>query len=73
MAAARRPASSAKKGGDGYKVTAPLVQAALESGLPMQFREGDVLPEGISKESLDHLLDLGYVAKGDVPAESDSE
>jgi hypothetical protein len=72
MPAAKKAAAPAKKG-DGFRVVAPLVQASLDSGTPMQFREGDILPDGISKESLEHLQSLGYVTKGDAPAESDDE
>lgn len=73
MAVVKKTAAAKAGKADGYRVTAPLVQAYLDSGTPMQFREGDVLPDGISKESLEHLEDLGYINKGEAPAPSDDE
>lgn len=62
MAAPRKP--------KGYKVTAPLVQVRLGNRAE-QFYDGDVLPGGVSEESLKHLVDLGYVEATDAPVETD--
>lgn len=55
------------------RVTAPLVQVTLGSRA-VQFYHGDVLPDGVSEDSVKHLKSLGYVedVKGvEAPAESD--
>lgn len=62
MAATKKP--------KGFVVTAPLVQVSLGSRA-VQFYSGDVLPEGVSEDSLKHLKSLGYVEEIDAPAESD--
>lgn len=67
MAAAKKAAATS-----GHRITAPLVQVDL-GGRPARFYQGDVLPEGVSEESLKHLASLGYVEKFDEPAESDSK
>ena len=53
-------------------VTAPLVQVVLGSRA-VQFYHGDVLPEGVSEDSIEHLKSLGYVTEGDAPAEPDEK
>lgn len=53
-------------------VSAPLVQVRLGDRV-VHFYQGDILPEGVSQESLDHLLDLGYVTGSDAPAETDDK
>lgn len=68
-------AGAAKKstsGAKGQRITAPLVQVDL-GGRPARFYQGDVLPEGVSEESLKHLASLGYVEEIDAPAEPDSK
>lgn len=54
------------------KVTAQLVQVTL-GGRAVQFYQGDVLPDGVSEDSVKHLESLGYVEKVDAPIESDSK
>ena len=66
MVAASR--SSTKKG---LKVTAPLVAVKDSNGNVVHLYQGDVLPDGTSQESIDHLQDLGYVDKTDAPVASD--
>jgi hypothetical protein len=60
------PAKKAK----GLKVTAPLVQVDI-AGRSSQFYRGDILPEGVSDESLEHLKGLGYVDEVDAPESDD--
>lgn len=62
-------AASAKKA-KGLKVSAPLVQVSLSSR-SVQFFYGDILPEGVSEESIDHLKSLGYVEEIDAPESDD--
>lgn len=70
MPAAKKAAS---KGGS-LRVTAPLVQVQL-GDRSVQFSEGDVLPDGVSQESIEHLQSLEYVEsvgkvdEGDAPAD----
>lgn len=69
MAAAKKAASKGS-----FKVTAPLVQVQL-GDRSVQFQNGDVLPDGVSDESIDHLKSLDYVEavgkvdEGDAPAD----
>lgn len=64
MAAARKA--------KGLKVTAPLVQVGL-GARSVQFFSGDILPEGVSEESVKHLKSLGYVEEIDVDTEPDDK
>lgn len=64
--------AAAKKKGGVLKVSAPLVQIRLGNKIVHLF-DGDIVPEGASPESLDHLLGLGYVTEGDAPVESDEK
>lgn len=52
------------------KVTAPLVQVDL-AGRSAQFFNGDVLPDGVSEDSLEHLKELGYVEESEAPDAGD--
>jgi len=61
MAVARKP--------KGFKVTAPLVQVRF-SDRAVQFYYGDILPDGVSDESIEHLKSLGYVEEINAPTES---
>lgn len=45
---------------DSLRVTAPLVQVRVKDKIVYLF-EGDVLPEGVSQESIDHLRDLDFI------------
>jgi hypothetical protein len=64
MPAAAKPS---KKGGV-LRVTAPLVAAITEDGTTIHLFQGDVVPDGISQESVDHLVSLEYVSDKDAPA-----
>lgn len=55
-------AEKASKGAD-YVVTAPLVGVKDENDNARQLYEGDVVPDGTSQESIDWLLELGFVEK----------
>lgn len=44
-----------------YKVTAPLITATTENGVALNLYFGDVVPSGLSKESMDHLSELGFI------------
>jgi hypothetical protein len=59
--------AAAKKSND-LRVVAPLVQVEL-GGRAAQFYYGDILPEGVSEDSLKHLKSLGYVDSFDAPDE----
>lgn len=61
---------AAKKKGGGFTVVAPLVGIVTENGTALQLFAGDIVPEGTKQESIDHLLDLGYITEGDAPAEA---
>ena len=65
-------AAPRKKGG-GLKVVAPLVAVTSENGKVSQLFVNDIVPEGTKRESIDHLLGLGYVVEVDGPAEPDSK
>jgi hypothetical protein len=45
-----------------YVVTAPLVQAAVADRV-LHFHKGAILPGGVSKSSVEHLLSIGFVAQ----------
>lgn len=51
----------------GYTVTAPLVTARTENGRIVYLYFGDVVPSGLSQESIDHLRGLGFVKAGEEP------
>lgn len=59
---------AAAKKAKGLKVNAPLVQVQL-GDRAAQFYFGDILPEGVSEDSLNHLKSLGYVDEVDAPAD----
>lgn len=80
---AKKAAASAKKSdsakGGGLRVVAPLVEVPIGSQV-MQFGYGDILPDGVDPERLEHLKSLGFVESGDIapapeptPAEPDGE
>lgn len=70
MAAAAKKAASSGKGDSVLKVTAPLVQVQIGKQVLHLFH-GDVVPDGVSKEQLDHLSELGYVASDEAPDSGD--
>lgn len=43
------------------RVTAPLVTARTTTGRVVYLYKGDVVPEGITVDSLSHLRDLGFI------------
>ena len=69
MPAARKRAESKAVG---HVVTGSLVQARVGDRV-LHFHRGDVLPEGVSQESLEHLKSLGYVAEGSDPVGEDDQ
>lgn len=61
MAAAKPVESRSSTEGGSLKVVAPLVSVKDEKGNVKQLSRGDIIPEGTSQESIDHLRDLGFV------------
>lgn len=45
-------------------VSAPMVMAIMESGFTRHFYRGDVLPDDVSKESVEHLKRRGALSSG---------
>jgi hypothetical protein len=60
-------AAAAKKSDD-LVVSAPLVTVRTKAGADRQLYRGDVVGDDVTKESVDHLRDLGFVSD-----ESDSK
>lgn len=54
------------------RVTAPLVQVGV-GDRSVQYFYGDVLPDGVSEDSVKHLKSLGYVEEADGPASDASD
>jgi hypothetical protein len=48
------------------KVTAVMVTAKTENDRIVYLYRGDVVPEGVSADSLEHLKSLGFVTEDDV-------
>ncbi len=46
-------------------VTAPLALVHTEGGRTVYLHEGDVLPDDATKESVDHLKQLGFLSTSD--------
>ena len=46
-----------------FTVTAPLVAAKDAQGNVVHLFHGDIVPEGVQQESIDHLLSLEYISK----------
>lgn len=55
---------AARSGAKVERVVAPLVQVKVANRI-LHFYRGDVLPEGVDKESLENLRGLGFVASED--------
>lgn len=55
--------AAAKKSADTYVVLGALIQVQVGSQL-LQYSFGDVLPEGLSEESIEHLTENGLIEKG---------
>lgn len=55
------------------KVTAPLVVATTENGRVMHLYRGDIVPSDVTKESLDNLKSLGFVADAKAADKADVE
>lgn len=64
-------ARKAKGGSDTYVVAGPLIQVQVGSQL-LQYSFGDVLPGGVSEESVAHLSENGLIQKGEVVTEPES-
>lgn len=60
---ANAPKSEKKAGA--LVVSAPLVAVATNSGGVRQLYRGDVVGDDVTKESVDHLKDLGFVAEAE--------
>lgn len=45
-----------------YRVVAPLVGVQIGSQV-LQFSAGDILPQGVKAEAVEHLRDLGFIEK----------
>lgn len=56
--------SATKKGGT-LTVLAPLVAVKNKKGDIVHLFAGDVVPEGTKQESIDHLLELGYLIESE--------
>ena len=48
------------------RVSAPLVMARTKNDRVVHLYKGDIVPEEITKESVDNLKDLGFVTTDDV-------
>ena len=46
-----------------FRVTAMLVTVKDSNGTPRYLGRGDLIPDGTTQESIDHLVDLGYAAE----------
>lgn len=65
MAAARKTAESKttdEQKGDALYVSAPIVVVKVEGNRVVHLFKGDVLPKGVTKESLENLQQLGFVS-----------
>jgi hypothetical protein len=63
-------ARSSSKVAKALQVTAPLVQVQM-GDRSVQFFNGDVLPDGVSEDSVEHLKSLGYVDEVKAPDAGD--
>ena len=45
-------------------VSAPLVAVSTKGGAVRHLYRGDVVGDDVTKESLDHLKDLGFISDG---------
>jgi len=50
-----------------YIVTAAMVTALSENNRVVYLYKGDLVPEGLAKESIEHLKGLGFVKAGSEP------
>lgn len=55
---------SAAKSGD-LVVSAPLVSVRTKGGADRHHYFGDILGDDVTKESVDHLKDLGFVSESE--------
>lgn len=51
----------------GLIVTAPMVTAKTSNDRIVTLYWGDLVPEGLAKESIEHLKELGFVKAGSEP------
>lgn len=49
----------------GLMVTAPLVSVLTENRSVLHLRKGDILPSGVTADSVKHLKSLGFVAEAE--------
>ena len=49
------------------RVSAGMITAKTENHRIVYLYRGDVVPEGVSADSLEHLKSLGFVTEDDVP------
>lgn len=57
-----------------YRVTAPLVVARQKGGTNVHVYAGSPVPDSVSKEEVDRLLEGGFIeAVGEASAESDGD
>lgn len=54
-----------------FKVTTSMVTARTENDRIVYLYHGDIVPEGLSKKSVDHLKDLGFIAEAKVADKAD--
>lgn len=54
------------------RVVAPRVTALVGSQV-LEFDAGSILPEGVAKESIDHLKSLGFIEDAEGPNESKAD
>lgn len=61
-AAPKPPAEEKVEKPSSFTVTVARIQVAVGSQV-LQFSQGDVLPNGIAEDSIEHLSDRGFIAK----------
>lgn len=66
-------AAKGSKAAEGVFVKAPLVAVSTESGAVRHLYHGDVVGDDVTKESVDHLRDLGFVTDSTPVDESDEK
>jgi hypothetical protein len=55
------------------KVTAPMITALTENDRVVYLYRGDVVPEGLAKDSLEHLKSLGFITESEAPTKDPDE
>ena len=67
---AARKKTETPAGDSAIVVTAPLVGVNI-GGQVLHFGHGDILPKGVSEDSIKHLRRLGFVADSETVAQPD--